>query len=228
MLFDTDGPVLVLAAHPDDEVLGCGGTLARLSTDGIEVTVAFLTDGVGARVASEEDARSRWSAAIAAANIIGYNVYPSWSERVVPDNEADTVSRLSLAKAAESLIESIKPSAVLTHSLSDLNVDHRRAHEAVLLACRPRVGQTVRDVLAFEVPSSTEWGARSGAFSPTFYVDIDPTLSVKCDALACYVVESPAFPHPRSEVAVVALARWRGSNAGFHAAEAFEVVRCLR
>lgn len=114
----------------------------------------------------------------------------------------------------------------MTHSAADLNLDHRLVHEAVLCATRPHAPHSVREVLAFETPSSTEWGMT--AFRPTLFVDITATLETKLAALACYAEELRPFPHPRSPEAVRALAQWRGAQSGCSAAEAFEVVRMVR
>lgn len=220
-----DGPVLVLAAHPDDEVLGAGGTLARLSQEGRDVFVAFLTDGVGARFAG--NARERWEQAVEVATMLGVSAYPDWGGVTVPDNESDAVTLLTLAKGAEKLIERHEPTLVLTHSGCDLNVDHRKAYQAALVACRPVPASSVRALATFEVASSTEWTPLPQGFRPTLFVDIESTLETKLRAMATYAAEQPPFPHPRSDRAIEALARWRGASVGMQAAEAFEVVRCL-
>jgi LmbE family N-acetylglucosaminyl deacetylase len=144
----------------------------------------------------------------------------------LPDNQFDTVPLLAIARLIENLIEKTKPSLILTHSSADCNVDHRRVHEAVLAATRPVNDCPVKEVLAFEVLSSTEWGVRQ--FAPTLFVDISSTIEKKIQAFNCYQTEKREFPHPRSEKAIrAAAARW-GSVAGCEAAEAFEVVRQRR
>lgn len=220
-------PVLVLAAHPDDEVLGCGGTMARLAAEGAAVHVGFLADGVSSRWAVGADP-SQWQAELAtrraaaqkACAILG-SASVSFSD--FPDNRLDTVALLDIIKIIESLIESHQPETVLTHHAGDLNVDHRRVHEAVVTACRPQRGHPVATLLTFEVPSSTEWQLpQSGAtFAPNWFVDISASLDRKLAALDAYAAELRNWPHPRSRQAVEHLARWRGATIGADAAEAF-------
>lgn len=221
------GTVLVVAAHPDDDVLGCGGTLARWASEGREVAVAFLTDGVGARGVGDSGAVGRRrSAARTAARKLGISklMFGSW-----PDNRLDQVALLELAQHVEQLVGEFDPEMVLTNHAGDLNVDHRRACEAVATACRPQPGRSVRSIWSFEVASSTEWRLPSAAapFAPTAFVDVGSYLDVKLEALAAYAEEMRDWPHARSREAVEALARWRGASAGVEAAEAFVVQRML-
>ena len=150
--------VLVIAAHPDDEVLGCGGTLAKLAARGCSVSIAFLADGVSSRPAQPgEHARNlaaRRLAAEKAAAVLGAKVIGFGD---MPDNRMDTIALLDIVRVVEALIAKANPDTVFTHFCSDLNVDHRRACEAVVTACRPQRGHPVRRLLCFEVPSSTEY-----------------------------------------------------------------------
>lgn len=215
--------VLVVAAHPDDETLGCGGTIARHAAAGDTVSLLFLADGVGAR--GDHDAAAiagRTRAAAAAAAALGAEPPRCLG---LPDNRLDTVALLDIVKAIEALVEEVRPAVVYTHHGGDLNIDHRIAHRAVLTACRPLPESPVRAIHAFEVPSSSEWASPGDAFVPTRFVDIAATFATKMAALACYGDEMRAFPHPRSAQAVEALARWRGASAGLALAEAFAVVR---
>lgn len=223
------GPVLVLLAHPDDEVLGCGGTIASLADSGREVTVAILTDGVGSRSnQSSTAADERWAACEQANHLLGVRTLRRWAEgadREVCDNEADAMPRLVLARWACEMVAQYRPATVLTHSGADLNIDHRRVHEAALVACRPTPSQPVRLLMCCEIPSSTEWGLRP--FAPVAFHDITRTLTRKVSAMECYRTEQPDEIHPRSSASLKALARWRGASAGVDFAEAFEIVRCL-
>lgn len=221
--------VLVIAAHPDDEVLGCGGAMARHADDGDRVHVVFLADGVSARQDTPDlDAladvlQRRENAAVAAARVLGAEA-PVFHR--LPDNRLDSVPLIELAKRIECDIERLEPDIIYTHHGGDLNIDHRLTHQAVLTACRPLPGARVKSIYAFEVPSSTEWGgaATGGEFTPNRFVDIVDQLQRKRDALACYGDETPSFPHPRSSEAIEALVRWRGAASGLAAAEAFAVV----
>ncbi len=221
--------VLVMAAHPDDEVLGCGGSLARFADAGARVHVAFLADGVGARVGdavstqnpgASPELAARREAAQRACKILGVS---SISFDDFPDNRMDTVPLLDIVKRIETLITEHRPDTVLTHHAGDVNVDHRRIHEAMLAACRPQPGHPVRSLLAFEVPSSTEWQlvASGTTFAPNWFIDISASLARKLVALDAYAMELRAWPHPRSRRAVEHLARWRGASVGVDAAEAF-------
>ena len=222
--------VLVIAAHPDDEALGCGGTMARLAAEGVNVHVAFLADGVGARPMSELEhdraLQQRREAGRQAASILGSHE-PRFFD--FPDNQLDTVSLLELAQAIEKAIEELAPDTVITHHGGDLNIDHRRVHDAVLTACRPQTGHPVRRIWCFEVASSTEWQSPGSApaFTPNLFFDIESTLRQKLEALDAYEQEMRDWPHSRSIRAVEHLARWRGASVGHEAAEAFMVVREL-
>ena len=219
--------VLVVAAHADDEALGCGGTIAKHRAAGDSVSVCFMTDGVGARGHEEAEAATRDSAAKAALAQLGVERF---QRHAFPDNGMDQVPCLDLARAIEAEIERVQPDMVYTHHQGDLNVDHRATHEAVMTALRPQPGQRVTTILTFEVMSSTEWRAPSPAtaFTPDWYVDISETLAAKRRALECYALEMRDWPHSRSVEALEHLARHRGATMGCAAAEAFKLVRALR
>ncbi len=225
-----NGSVLIVAAHPDDEVLGCGGTIATLAKRGSVVHVAFLADGVFSRPgdsdAQQSELASRRAAARKASATLGVT---SVSFGDLPDNRMDTVALLSIAQAVEALVAQHRPQMILTHHAGDLNIDHRRTHEAVATACRPQSGHVVRTILAFEVASSTEWQlpGSAPAFVPNWFVDISGTLELKLSALDAYAAELRGWPHPRCRQAVEHLARWRGATVGAHAAEAFMLGRRL-
>lgn len=222
--------IIILSAHPDDEVLGCGGTIAKLADKGANIHVAFLADGVfsraGDREAQQEELRARHAAAHEACNILGVK---SVSFGEFPDNRMDTVALLDITKALEELIAEYQPEMVFTHHAGDVNIDHRRIHEAAVTACRPQRGHPVKTLLCFEVPSSTEWQLPGSApvFAPNWFVDISGTLERKLAALDAYAAELRAWPHPRSRQAVEHLARWRGATVGVDAAEAFMLGRQL-
>jgi LmbE family N-acetylglucosaminyl deacetylase len=219
--------VLVLAAHPDDEVLGCGGSIARLARSGARVHVAFLADGVTARPgAPAEELDARRNAARRAGEVLGVS---SLSFGDFPDNRMDTVPLLDVVQAIEALIATHQPDTLFTHHSGDVNVDHRRIHEAVTAACRPQTGHPVRTLLSFEVPSSTEWQlpGPATAFVPNWFVDISETLELKLAALDAYAAELREWPHPRSRRGVTHLAHWRGATVGVDAAEAFVLGRQL-
>ena len=216
--------ILIVAAHPDDEVLGCGGTIAKLTDEGAKAHVAFLADGVFSRAGNAEAQRNELTARRAAAqkacNILGVN---SMSFGDFPDNRMDAVALLDIAKAVEALIAEHQPAMVFTHHAGDVNIDHRRIHEAVVTACRPQPGHPVKTLLCFEVPSSTEWQlpGSAPAFGPNWFEDISGSLERKVSAMGVYADELRDWPHPRSKRGIEHLAHWRGATVGVDAAEAF-------
>jgi LmbE family N-acetylglucosaminyl deacetylase len=221
-------PVLIVAAHPDDEVLGAGGTIARFAREGRPVHVLFLADGESARDTAAdytpERISSRDAAAERAAKILDIS---SVTARNYPDNRLDTIALLDVVKTIEEAITLYSPTLLITHHAGDVNIDHRIAHNATLAACRPLPCASVREIWFFEIPSATEWSTPSSApaFSPNCFVDIADTLSLKLSALEAYAQELRSFPHPRSIRATDALARWRGATVGCDAAEAFIIGR---
>lgn len=223
--------ILTVAAHPDDEVLGCGGTMARHAAEGDEVYVAILGEGSTSRSGTREaadkslvDGLERDARAAAAAMGVRQVFFSG-----LPDNRFDTLPLLDVVKVVEKLVADLAPDLVYTHHSGDLNVDHQVCARAVLTATRPKPGFCVKEVLAFEVLSATEWAFDTIApFRPGIFVDIGAYLPAKLKAMSLYPTELCDFPHPRSLKALEAAAlRW-GSTAGFQAAEPFELVRGLR
>jgi LmbE family N-acetylglucosaminyl deacetylase len=223
---------LVIAAHPDDEVLGCGGTIAKLAKEGSEVHIAILGEGITSRFpereqASREDIEQLHQHAREAGEMLGAKQVHLIG---LPDNRFDTLPLLKVVKIVEELIDKIRPVQVYTHHPGDLNVDHGVVHRAVLTATRPVEGHPVRDLYAFEVPSSTEWAFHQlePRFRPNVFINIADTLDQKIKAMVHYEGEARAFPHPRSSEALRATAQRWGSVVGYEAAEAFELIRSLR
>jgi LmbE family N-acetylglucosaminyl deacetylase len=221
---------LVVAAHPDDEVLGCGGTVARLSSEGWDVHIHIVAEGSTSRddVRDLSKHAGTISALRAAANeacrILGA-ASVAFSE--MPDNRMDSVALLDIVKLVDIDINKFAPRLVFTHHAGDVNIDHRIVHDAVIAATRPQPGHCVEQLLFFEVASSTEWRPPASGinFAPDTYFDIENHLEKKLEALRAYAAEIRPFPHPRSLEAVEAMARWRGAGVGRRAAEAFMVGR---
>lgn len=224
--------ILVLAAHPDDEVLGCGGTIARHAQAGDTVHVVILAEGITSREAHRNrDSASEGLSQLAyaahkASKILGA---ASIELQSLPDNRMDSLDRLEVIKLVESFLGKYTPDIVYTHHSGDVNVDHRRTHESVVTACRPLPGHRTRTLLFFEVASSTEWQPMGSApaFAPNWFSDISSTLSLKLEALNAYGSEMRPWPHARSIQALEHLARWRGAMVGVDAAEAFMLGRNL-
>ncbi len=219
--------VLACVAHPDDEILGCGGTLARHAAAGDQVAICIVADGVRSRSENprqEQEVRERRDASFIAARIIGAT---SVKFLDFEDQRLDSRPILDITQAIERVIAEIGPDVIYTHHDSDLNRDHCAVAEAVITATRPVPGQKTRAIFGFEVLSSTEWafGAAARSFAPSRYVEISTWLDAKVAALEAYAYEMRSFPHARSIKAVRALAQYRGANVGVSAAEAFSVYR---
>ncbi len=218
--------VLVVAAHPDDEALGCGGTIARHIDNGDEVFTIFVADGVTSRVdANQNDLNERETSAELARKVLG--VSKNFYLRL-PDNRLDSLPLIEVIKPIEKIIQDIKPNIVYTHHIGDLNVDHCITHKAVLTACRPMPKNSVQEIFAFEIMSSTDWIlSNSEIFLPNYFVDISSYLEKKMDALGVYCKEMRSAPHSRSIEHIKHLAYHRGHCVGMNAAEAFQVIRLL-
>lgn len=222
--------VLVVAAHPDDEVLGCGATMARLAGEGADVVTAILGEGITSRegIAGEElkeALRTLKEQARGAAEILGVRDVRLFD---LPDNRFDSVDMLDIVKMVEGLIAEIKPAAVFTHHRGDLNIDHQITNMAVLTATRPVGGHGVREIYSFEVPSSTEWAfGAPEQFKPDTFYSVGETMGAKIDAMAAYASEARDFPHPRSPEALKARAAHWGAVSGLGHAEAFMTLRRL-
>jgi LmbE family N-acetylglucosaminyl deacetylase len=224
--------VLVVAAHPDDEVLGCGGTIARHADAGDQVHVLIVAEGATSRHQHRDRtaATQELSALAQAAQQAGAILGLQGTELLdLPDNRLDSLDRLDLIKLVEERIARHQPDVVYVHHAGDVNVDHRRLHEAVVTACRPTPGQSVQRLLSFAVASSTEWQPPCSApsFQPNWFVDISAQWPRKRQALEAYASEMRPWPHSRSIKALEHLARWRGSQVGVEAAEAFCLLRQL-
>ena len=222
--------ILVVAAHPDDEVLGVGGALLRHTAEGDIVHIMILAEGITSRGAKRDVARDEeklsnlQEASKKVADFIGV-------ERLImrgfPDNRMDGEELLNVVKQVETEVDEFSPDTVYTHHAGDVNVDHQVAHKAVMTACRALPGATAKQLLFFETLSSTEWQMPmySNGFFPNWYVDIDEYIDKKLELLHFYESEMRKYPHPRSYEGVSILAKMRGMAAGLNAAEAFMLGR---
>jgi len=220
--------VLVFAAHPDDEILGCGAALSKYKKGGSEIFVVILGEGIMSRKnANPGELKKLHKESEKANKIIGADKL--FFENL-PDNRFDSVDMLDVVRLAEKYIDKFKPDIIFTHHENDLNIDHQITHKAVLTACRPQPGFKFPDIYAFEIPSSTEWGgySRQNIFIPNLYIDISGELNVKLKALKSYKTELRKYPHPRSLKGVEILARNRGQQAGIKYAEAFLLIKSIK
>jgi len=219
--------VLIVAAHPDDEVLGCGGTIARHIAEGDSVSILFLSTGVGSREIGQDPKEEslRKKSKDTALGILGIkNDY----QCEFPDNQFDKVCLLEIVKEIEKVISVEKPNLIYTHFGGDLNIDHRVTYQAVVTASRPVPGGSVEEVLSFEILSSTDWTFGEQRFLPNVFIDISLYKENKMMALKAYEQEMRDHPHSRSLVNVNNLMLVRGSAVGVAAAEAFQLVRKIK
>jgi len=219
--------ILLIAAHPDDEVLGCGGTIAKLSSNN-DIYTLILGEGITSRNISEEEKKKKLKElkkqSAEANKLLG--VKRVFFENF-PDNKFDTIPLLDIIKSIEKVIQKIKPVEIFTHHYGDLNIDHQLTHRAVLTAVRPDGSPIVKKILSFEVLSSTEWNYQNqnNIFTPNIYIDISETLNKKLEAMKVYTSEIRDYPHPRSLEGIKILAQKRGLEAGLKFAEAFMLIR---
>jgi N-acetylglucosamine malate deacetylase 1 len=217
--------VLTIAAHPDDETLGAGGTMARLAAASHEVYVCILTEGVTAR---HRHVDLQQKCAMRACEVLGVSDVMFCG---LPDQRLDSLPLLDVITPIEKYVGQVCPDLVFTHFGQDANQDHRIVFQATLVATRPVPDTSIATVLCYETASSTEWAPPfpGSVFSPNLFVDISTTLPVKLDAMRAYEQtfsgEMQPFPHPRSYQALEATSRRHGATAGVGAAEAFMLVR---
>ena len=221
---------MIIAAHPDDEILGCGGTLARLIKEGHSVSTLILGEGVTSRDEKRDrkkrkrdlkelrDQTSRANKTIGVEDVFTHNF---------PDNRFDTVALLDIIKIIEKVKSKVKPNMIYTHCRNDLNIDHRICFNAALTACRPTETEAVTEIYSFYTPSSTEWSSPYN-FSPNLFYDISDTIDDKIRAIKEYKSELKVFPYPRSIEGIRAIAKYWGMCMGVKYAEPFEVIRIVK
>jgi LmbE family N-acetylglucosaminyl deacetylase len=229
-MIDGNDKILIVAAHPDDEVLGCGGTIRAIADRYGEggVSALVLSEGLTSRESdtvkfSKADIERVNQDSLNAAKILG--IRRSYFEGL-PNNRLDSMDLLDVIKIIERYIAELRPDVVFTHHNGDVNAAHRIAYQAVLTACRPIEGCSVKKLFSFEIPSSTEWAfpTYKSAFSPNVFVEIGDRIDVKIQAMQAYRSERRKFPHPRSPAAIRAIAARWGSVANLNFAEAFELI----
>ena len=229
-----DKRIMVVVAHPDDELLGPGAAMHRIINDyGITAHVVILGEGITSR----SDARDteKWKSELdthrknikSAQGAIGYqsvNIYD------FPDNRFDTVALLDIIKIIEKEKLAFDPEIIFTHHGGDVNIDHQRTFEAVITACRPLQGERVRTIITFETPSGTEWRASSDPkhFIPNLYIEVkEENVKAKIRGMESYEFEKRSYPHPRSPEALTIQAQRIGIIIGAAYAEAFCIIRSI-
>ncbi|MBY0471651.1 PIG-L family deacetylase [bacterium] len=227
--------LLVVAAHPDDEVLGCGATVAKRVSQGWEAYLLILTKGVAGRYSSQPDAATL-KAVETETTQLGAEIdkataaigFKKVFRASFPDNRMDTVSRMDVSQEILTVLKEVRPTTIFTHHPGDYNWDHTIAFDSVMMAARSSPGEFApQEILSFEVPSSTErsWQSEERTFRPNVYVNIKGSIDKKKLALSYYASEKRPYPHPRSIEALEYLSRKRGSEVGLEYAEAFHLIR---
>lgn len=221
---------LIVAAHPDDEILGCGGTVARLNKESHTIYTLILGEGVTSRD-NIKNRKKRKN------EILDLKNYAEKANRILgvkevfffdfPDNRFDIIPFLDIVKVIEKIKNQIKPEIIFTHYKNDLNIDHQITYKAVITATRPLKEETVKEIYSFGIPSSTEWNYPL-SFSPDIFYDISETIDIKLKALEEYKSELREYPHPRSLDGVKLIAKNWGMKVGLKYAEAFKVVRIIK
>ncbi len=217
---------LVIAAHPDDEVLGVGGTIAKLS-ETEEFYILIVTEGCSSQYKDRDVIKlinEKKENAERAAEILGAKGVLFGD---LPDMRLDTVPHVEINAVIEDAVSKINPQTIYTHHFGDVNLDHQMVYRSTLVAARPTMYSPVKKIYTYETLSSTEWQnlQTDMHFSPNTYIGIEETLEKKIEALKVYSMETREFPHPRSREAIENLARYRGQSVGMSAAEAFSLVR---
>lgn len=221
--------ILVVAAHPDDDILGCAGSMYKLQKNGAEIRVLFIGEGSSGRFSIADHNSMQCKNAIlnrekSAKIALGFINVKNITFLNNPAGRFDTIPLIDIGKSIELEIAEFCPDTIFTHSNVDANSDHRITFQATLQATRPGALNHVASLLSYEVPSSTEWRFIK-TFRPTYFVEITNEIDSKIKAMNTYTSEVKPFPFPRSPENIRALAMVRGSQAGVAYAEAFEIVR---
>ena len=213
--------ILAVVAHPDDEVIGCGGSLLKHQYNGDEINIMYMTDGESSRT-SNSKVFHRHKNAIDVCNFLNVKKKRFLN---LPDNALDTFPLLSIIKIIKKEIDNIKPNIIYTHFSGDLNIDHSIISNAVMVACRPEPSNKVEKIYAFEVLSSTEWNFhKNQTFAPTYFNDISKFIKKKIKLLEIYKNEIRKVPHTRSIENIINLSQIRGKTIGLKYCEAFKLV----
>jgi len=219
--------VLVIAAHPDDEVLGVGGTVLKHIEKGNEVNCLIMGEGITSRFNSRIEAPKNElnklkEKCLKSGEILGYSNIDFFD---LPDNRFDSKNLLDIVKIIEKKLDTYKPNVIYTHFDGDLNIDHKITAQAVLTACRPLPNNIITELLSFDTASATGWGFSSNYFKPNVFIDITDQIEIKLNAMSVYDSEIFEYPHPRSIKALKIRASFWGSQVGIKYAEAFQLNR---
>ncbi len=223
--------ILVVAAHPDDEILGCGATLMNYRLKGYKIKVLFLSDGESSRKLKIKEAKDKIIRREKQAEIVSKTCKFEKPDFLrLPDNKLDSIPLIKVIQLIETKIKSFKPNIIFTHYENDLNIDHQIAYKSVITATRPKSKTFVESICCFETPSSTEFAITRNnkkIFNPNYFVNVKKTIKKKLKVLKKYKYEIMKRPHPRSLDGIMNLSKYRGNQIGVDFAEAFIIVRKL-
>lgn len=218
--------VLIICAHPDDEVIGCGGTIAKLSKK-TEVSLLIFTNGESSREYSPKILKKKILKRKALLTKSSKNLgIKYFFQENLNDNELDNYSNLKITKIIEKYLAKLKPDTIFTHYQEDLNIDHKKVSKAVVTATRPYKANFVKHIFNFEIPSSTDVSFGKKSFKPNFFVDISKTIKKKRKSLNIYKNQFTGSKS-LSISNIIGLSKYRGNTIGVNYAEAFEVLRLL-
>ncbi len=218
--------ILVVAAHPDDEVIGCGGTIAKHKKNGDKVHLVYTTDGISSRDKTDQKQKDIRNKGLN--DFLNYFKPVSYTTFNFPDNAMDSVPLIEITKRIEKIVQKIKPQIIYTHSEYDLNIDHRLILEAVKIATRPQGKHTVKEIYSFFINSSSDWSFGNQNFNPDTYIDVSKEIKQKEKFLKFYKSEMRSSPHPRSIDNIINFASVNGSTIGVRFAEVFQTVRVIK
>jgi len=222
--------ILAICAHPDDEVLGCGGTLLKHKSRKDQINLLFVFEGSSRGNTKSKknillNLKKRENSALKVAKYL-----KAKSIKFLNNENLNSDSRLKIKITNEITkhINKIRPSIIYTHSPKDLNIDHRNCFESVLISTRTSQNNKLKKIVSFEIPSSTEWSFNSfGTFKANYFVDIEKFIKDKLKLLKMYSYELKSFPYPRSKENIISQSKYAGSYVGFKHAEKFEIIKFL-
>ncbi|MCV3443957.1 PIG-L family deacetylase [Campylobacter sp. CNRCH_2016_3089] len=217
--------ILIIAAHPDDEVLGCFGTIAKYIQQGYEAYTLILGEGKTSReINSENEQEILEDELFKANNLLGIKKV---FRKFFPDNAFDKIPLLEIVKSIEEVKNEIKPNIIFTHYEKDLNIDHQITYKATITATRSLQEESVKEIYSFEILSSTEWNYPL-SFQPDVFFDISETLDLKLKAMSFYQSELRNYPHPRSLEGIKINAQYQGMRVGLQYAEVFKSIKVIK
>ena len=216
--------ILVIAPHPDDEILGCGGTILKMTSKGHNVDVCIVTKGQSPQFDSEyiergyyEDFRANLSLGVSKIFSLKF-----------PASNLDMIPQYQINDSIKDVIEEIEPEEIYIPYYGDIHHDHKIVAEAAMVAARPMKGQCVKRIYAYEVPSETGWDVPDNTFKPNVYIDITNQIQCKVEAFQLLKTQKKKYPDARSAEVLYSIAQYRGSQVGYYHAEAFMLLRELK